>query len=122
MMQYSMLEGASRTRRCWLLVLALLASALLFACGRGPDNEEHVEARGTPAYFSVPEDWAVARLVKGHKVHAGQKGVACAKCHELPAGGGVGAVSLERCTPCHEKAARFEHGGAAARAMFGPTA
>jgi len=60
-------------------------------------------------------------MVKGHRVHVLERGVPCAKCHEMLRGE-MGPVSPERCAGCHEKQSTIEHAREDARARFGPHA
>ena len=101
--------------------ITLLVSSFVYGCGHEPEGHDASKSEAAASYLSVPEAWETAREVTGHHVHVAVNNVACAKCHSFSASG-VGSVSPERCAACHEKEARFEHGGSPARATLGPLA
>jgi hypothetical protein len=101
----------------WALV-AMLVIAVLAACG-----EKNEAPKPTPGVYgqgvNVDKAWDIAREVTGHRIHVIKNKIECTKCH-TPTATGMGPVTPDRCTSCHEKESHIEHARAEAEQRFGP--
>ncbi len=97
----------------WLLLSAVLFAAFA-ACS---ENGEQQRQR-----FEVQPAWLSARQEPGHRVHVGEKHLACDSCHNLTAptkNAGFDHPSPDRCVPCHATQSGIRHALAQASDKYG---